>query len=357
MEGAPITITERSGRQRSITLSSRASSFRGQASFAIGQRAKVTYYSGNPVGTMQLFGPTFDFPTTLTGIWRDRYLGEDGAQLVTVQGFPPPKTAEDLEGCFADLIKSGSDLVVQYSHWRRYGVLKTFTAKPDRTEDVHWEAEFMWYADGVTKAPRSSSPAQFDPAKVKARMSELSDHATFDPLDTLVAFQAKVFQAIADTEGRVNDLLEQGRTLAGLLTLPARVVQGVRAAATSIAFSAGQLIEEVAGVPYTYAQVVDDVGSLLQAEAWRREAAFLAGQLRAAALDAARALEKRQEPEGVRVVTVDGTGSLRAVALREYGSADAWGQIADANGFDGPFVEPGTEVFVPPARPASTGST
>lgn len=353
-ETAPITIRERSGRKRAITLWSRAAAFRGQASWVMGQRAKVTWYAGNPVGTMQLGGPTFDFPTTLVGIWRDRYLGDESTPLVEVSGFAPPATAEDLEKCFRELIRAGSDLDVQYSHWRRLGVLKQFSAKPDRTEDVHWEAEFMWYADGETTAPRRALlPLSFEPDVIKGKLSALSDHATFNPIDTLQAFEAKIFQAIADLEGRVTDLLEQGRVLAGALTLPARVVQSVRASATSIAYLAGQLIEEVASTPYTYAQVVDDVGSVLKAEAWRREASFLAGQLRASVLAAADALEERQEPDGVRVVVVDGSGSLRNVALREYGTADAWGELADANGFDGPFVEPGTEIFVPPRRIAT----
>jgi hypothetical protein len=140
-----------------------------------------------------------------------------------------------------------------------------------------------------------------------------------------------------------------------VLSLPARLVQSVRASATSIAFLAGQLIEDLVGTAYTSMQTADDLGSVLSAEAWRRDAAFFAGQLRASVLDAARALEAQQEPDPVKVVIMDGSGSLRALAQREYGNADAWTNIAAANGFESAYVDPGTEVFVPPpSRPAGS---
>ena len=356
-EGAPITIRERTGRKRSIVLSSRASAFRGSVKFAVGQRSKVTWYVGNPEGTQQLFGPSFDFPTNLVGVWRDRYLGAvdpSETPLVTVVGFAVPKTAEDLEACFKDLLITGSDLVVDYAQWRRVGILKQFTATPDRPEDVHWEAEFQWRGDGFTTAPRPKFGATvFEPARISRAMEALTDHSVYNPIDTLVAFEAKIFQAIADLQDQVNSLIDQGRTLAQLLTLPARLVQQVRAAATTIAFGVGQLIEEVVGSGYTTAQVTDDTASVLKASAWRYEAAYLAAELRASALDAAQALEDRKAPSDVRVELVDGSGSLRALAARVYGQADAWTVLADANGFDGPFVPPGTQIFVPPARASS----
>lgn len=358
LEAAPITIRERTGRKRSIVLSSRASAFRGSASFSIQQRSATTWYVGNPEATQQLFGPDFDVPTTLQGIWQDRYIGDTSEPLVRVEGFPQPLTAEDVEACLVDMLKAGSDLVVDYAHWRRYGIIKRIKATPDRVEDVPWEIEFEWRGDGSTTAPRTAAAASaaFQPQKVQAAMSDLTDHAAYNPIDTLVAFEAQIFQSISDMQDRVNDLLEQGRTLAQVASFPARVVQSVRAAATSIAFTAGQVIETLVGSAYTTAQVVDDVASVFKADAWRRQGAFLAGQVRAEALDAAQAVEDRQAPPSARIVVVDGTGSLRAVALREYNNADAWTYLADANGFDSPFVDPGTEIFVPPPRVTASGA-
>lgn len=348
-EGAPFVIREQTGRKRMVSLRDRAGPFRGPP-FSIGQRTKSTWYAGNPVGTLQLFGPTFDMPTQITGMWRDRYLQpNDTAALVEVEGFDLPETAEALCKLFAELVRSGATLEVTWSFVRRYGVLKTFTWKPERTEDIAWEAEFEWQGDAETQAPRSAPAApELDLEAVKSAMGDLSDHAAFDPIDTLVAFEAKIFQAISDLESKTEDLLQAGRVLASALTLPARVVSSVRASATSIAFLAGQLIEEVVGAPYTTAQVVDDLGAVLAGESFRRDMAFFAGQLRASALDTARALEDRAEPDPVRIVVMDQSGSLRALAQREYGQADAWQTIADVNGFEGAYVPPGTEVFVPP---------
>lgn len=353
-EAAPLQIREMTGRRRRVLLRDRALPFRGP-SFAIDQRTKRTWYAGNPEATAQVFGVEFDLPTQFLGMWRDRYLQPgDAAALVEVEGFPTPDTAEAMCKIFSDLVRAGGALEVTWSFVRRYGLLKRFSFKPDRTEDIAWEAEFEWIGDAETSAPRMELVPDVDFEAVQTAMAELSDHAAFDPIDTLIAYQAQIFARINELEGKVEDFLQAGRVLADAATLPARVVSGVRASATSIAFLGGQLIEELLSAPYTTAQVVDDLGAVLAGESFRRDMAFFAGQLRASALDTAIALDHRAEPDPVRVVTMDGSGSLRALAQREYGRADAWQVIADANGFEGAFVAPGTEIFVPPA-PGTVG--
>lgn len=356
IEGGGFVIRERTGRTRSITLSGRAGPFRGPT-WALQQRTKKTKYAGNPEATLQLFGYDVDMPTTITGMWRDRYLASD-EKLVVVEGFAEePKSAEAMVEIFSDLVRGGATLEVTWGFARRIGVLKRFEFKADRVEDVGWTAEFDWQADGQAKAKRALSlPSAPNLDQVKAAMTALSDHVAFDPVDTLLAFEAQLFSKISELQDRVEDLLTGARVLANALTLPARVVSAVTASATSIAFSAGQVIETVVGAPYTTVQVVDDLGAVLRAEVYRRETAALASDLRSSALGVADAFQKRAEPDPIRVVRADATGSLRAVAQREYGKGDAWGVIADANGFEDAFVPPGTELFIPPS-PGPVGAT
>ncbi len=353
IEGSSLQIRELTGRKRSIVLSGRAGPFRGPK-WGVQQRTKRTTYPGQPEATLQLFGIDFDVPTQLTGMWRDRYLGEKG--LVTVEGMPPPQTAEALKNIFEDLVRAGSTLEVIWGFYVRRGVLKRFEGKPDRVEDVGWEAEFEWIGDGQTTAPRPKFPDAPNVQKVKASMAALSDQAVFDPVDVLVAFEAKVFSQIAELEDRVQDLLGAVQVLANAVTLPARVVSSVQQAATAIAFTCGALIETVLSTPYVYLQVIDDLASVLRAEAWRRDMASYAQHLRGDTLSVAAAFERRAEPDPVRIVKAGPHGNLRKIAADEYGRADAWQLIADANGFDGPYVEPGTEVWVPPA-PGPVGVT
>lgn len=353
VEGAPLLIRERTGRKRAVTLRDRALPLRSSApSWTDRQRSEATYYPGNPIATRQLFGASLEAQTTFSGVWRDRYLVLDDQPVVEVEGFPVPRTAEALVRIFRDLLRSGAALEVTWSFFRRIGVLAEFSAKPERTEDIGWELVFEWDQDGEAEAQRKRYAPELNADRIAEQVTALSDEAALDPIDTLTSYEAKLFAGVNAIEGRVTALLEDARVVAGVLRVPAQVVQSVRASATSIAMLSAQLIEESVGSAYVTAQVVDELGPVLRAETWRREMAYLAAQLRESALDAAMALEAQREPDPVRIVTVDQSGSLRVVAQKEYGNADAWQTIADANGFEGAQVAPGTEVFIP-ARPRS----
>jgi hypothetical protein len=354
-EGTAFVIRELTGRKRSVTLMGRAGPFRGPT-WGVQQRTKKTKYAGSPVATLQLFGLDVDVPTTISGMWHDRYLGNPLDVLVLVTGFASPTTAEQMIALFEDLVRAGATLEVSWGFYLRVGVLKRFVGKPDRVEDVAWEAEFEWESDGKTKAPRPKFPDAPKLDRVRQTMTQLSDHAAYDPLDTLQAFEARLFAAVDALQERVESLLDTARGLATALTLPARVVVGVQQAATSIAFGAGQIIEEVIGAPYLTMQVIDDLASVLTAEAWRRDLASYCDELRHASLSVSDAFTRRLEPDPVRIVRADQTGSLRRIAQDEYGQGDAWQLLADANGFEGAFVPPGTEVWVPPS-PGPVGVT
>lgn len=355
-EGAPLIITELTGQKRQVTLRGRALPYRAPE-FPVTQRSKVTYYTGNPEGTMQLFGPEWG-GTTFNGVWRDKYLQPDidtQSVPVVVKGFSQPTTCEALIGIFEELMLSGSTLEVQWSAYRRFGILKRFTPTPDRTEDQAWSAEFEWFGDG-TQAPEQTQLASLDVDKLQGAMNALNDLSAFDPLDTLVSYEARIFSLIDAIQSQVDDVLTQCRTLANLATLPQRVVQGIRASATSVAFLVGQLLQETVEAGYTIAMTDDGVAGVFSMEAYRRDLAFFGGVLRESVLSAAQNLEQRAEPDAVRLVTMDQSGSLRVMAQKEYGSADAWQTLADANGFESSQVPPGTLVIVPPA-PGTTGVT
>lgn len=357
-EGAPVIVTELTGQKRQIVLRGRALPFRGP-SFSSTQRVKTTYYTGNPEATQQLFGPTYD-NTTFTGIWRDKYLqpqpGTEQAP-VAVRGFTQPITAEMLIDCFLDLQRSGSTLEVTWSMYRRIGVLRRAELTPDRTEDQGWSLEFEWSSDG-TVAPEQTPLQGLDPDAIDSAMTSLGDiwAAGAGVADLIQEYDARIFTMISELQGKVDEVLQQCRVLANAITLPTRVVQGIRSSATSIAELVGQLLTETIEAPYTVAMTSDGVAGLFTLEAFRRDLAFFGETLRMSVDAAASNLEARAQPDPLRVVIMDQSGSLRAIALREYGDADAWQTIADVNGFDSSSVSPGTQVIVPPA-PGLTGVT
>lgn len=357
-EGAPLIVTELTGSKRQVILRGRALPFRGPE-FASTQRLKTTYYTGNPEGTQQLFGPQFD-STTFSGMWRDKYLQPPpGSQQAPVQvrGFSQPVTAEMLIGVFLDLQLSGSTLEVIWSMYRRIGTLRRVALTPDRTEDQAWQLEFEWLGDG-SQAPEQSPLVGLDPDAIQTAMSTLGDlwAAGTGAIDMIQSYDARIFQLISGLQSQVDDVLQQCRVLAHAITLPTRVVQGIRASATSIALLVGQLLTEVLENTYTVAMTSDGVAGIFTLESFRRDMAFFGETLRESVNQAASNLESRAEPDPLKVVVMDESGSLRQLAQREYGNADAWQTIADVNGFDGSSVPPGTQVIVPPA-PGLTGAT
>ncbi len=56
-----------------------------------------------------------------------------------------------------------------------------------------------------------------------------------------------------------------------------------------------------------------------------------------------------------RTHTVVAGDSLPSIAYREYGHADVWRAVAEANGIDDPFrLTAGTALLLPPAEEAAT---
>ena len=339
-EAPGLVIRERSGRRRSITLKNRLLPYR-KPEWGTTQRSKLTFYQGNPEGTQQILGPMPD-SVIFTGLWREKYVPGSAE----VSGFDTPTQVEDLARIFQEFAVSGSVLDVQWAFLKRRGILKRFKLRPERVEDQEWELEFEWFSDG-TEAPRVTGFA-LDLSAITGSMNDLSDLVAFDPLDTLAAFQATALQLVNDIQAAVNEFLGQVQQVITLINAPGRLLQAVSSAATEVAFAVGGLLQLTAETSYTAATNTDSTAELLGVDVWKRNLAFFGATVRESVQNASRNVQAREQPAALRVVRMDESGSLRVLAQREYGNADSWTAIADANGFDSARVEPGTEIFIPP---------
>jgi hypothetical protein len=136
------------GRTTQIDLIGTMLPFRG-VSFPTKMRSKTTYYTGNPVGTQQVFGATKD-PTTITGVWYDAALGNGNAralvnriEYVVNHGFPVE-------------VRWGGGATGGYNDVSvvRRGIIKSIDPKYEIPQIVPWTIEFEWKGEDLqTKAP------------------------------------------------------------------------------------------------------------------------------------------------------------------------------------------------------------
>lgn len=342
-ENPSFVIEELTGRKRSIRLAGRAKPLQG-AEWVGEQREVTTWYPGNPEATQQILGPV-EGPTRVHGYWNSRYIEQSGT---SAEGFGAIITAEDLVKIFQDIRRTGAQLQVTWGFERRLGILRRFRAEYVRVEDVRWEAEFAWFRDQLSAPPAGTAPAFDAAAAMKNRMDLLDDATAFGPLDALQAFQARVFSKIAEIRAKVNEILDAIRIVANAVTFPLRVVQAIRTSAEALRFRVGELLNILVDTPYTLAQTTDAAASVVSMDRYRSELSILAQFVREQALEVARDVEARAEPNPTKIVTA-AEGDLRAIARREYGDADSWQLIADVNNFEGSEVPVGTQVIVPPA--------
>ncbi len=133
---------------QSFPLIGRAMPYRagagGSISFGKTQRSNLTWYPGNRFASQQILGSILK-PTTINGVWKERYLGTDRPiQLVEA---------------FEELLESGAQMRLLWQTVERQGIVKDFDWKPGNpvggVGDIAWQATFEWSAPALSPPPRT----------------------------------------------------------------------------------------------------------------------------------------------------------------------------------------------------------
>lgn len=341
-------IEEQTGGQRSIVLRGRALPYRG-VTWEGTQKTKQTWYPGNPQATQQVLGPT-ENPTTIRGIWKDRFLP---GQVEISGSFGQPIegatiTAEQLAFAFDQLRVAGNLLRVQWGPLVRNGILRRFRVEPARIEDWTWEAEFEWSARNDAEVPRAAEETDENP-DLRQKLNEVDDQLAFEPPQTLSSFSTEVSARVATLRTQAGVMFDRIRQTDGLTSTPAEALGALASAAEAIRTESEELLGQLSDVPYLDAQTTDRVLDVLSIERWRRTLGERVFSFRATAQRLERAIQAEARPSALAVITVPGDTSLRTISRQVYGTADSWQVIADFNGFETSIVPAGTTVVIPPA--------
>jgi len=351
MAGETLLIEELTGSQRSVELRGRALPYR-PVEWGGEQKYVKTVYPGNPVATIQVLGPN-ELPTTMKGKWKARFVGADA----DITGFEDVGGAFDiLEGgitperlvvVFDTLRLSGNELRVSWGPYVRRGILSEFRTPVDRVEDIEWSATFEWSRIGENDAPRAPQEVASPQTGVEDALAGLEDAISQLPPIILpnvtgpiiFAEQAMRIAALAMTSSLAG--------LTGIPTVTAAQFQNIATLSIQMGNAAQAMIRQTSDQSIEEWIATNFVGDVLAAETYRRELGARARALWLSGIVAREAVRARVVDDYIAVIDMPGGQTLRDVALRYYGDADAWVTIADANGLTSASVPAGTVILIP----------
>ena len=371
----PLIIQELTGPKRTIILRG-ASLPEETLRVGVEQRAEVKHYPGNPVGTLQVMGPSF-LPTTLTGRWEDHFLAQDEnyAELINFPAVAPAgragsqrtggasfqsggavptgeaRRARTLRDAMFKVCKSGMLVKLQWASIARYGIVKRFEPEHEREEDIRFELEFIWIGD-TNAQPRPRLQARANRLGVLAKIAAAIE-AALDAINTALALAyggvAQVLNPFARLTGFVNDFLDASQQVAGLAFTPVETLGILRQQLTSIKLAARDTKLAIRQRNAAFSATIEGFGPKGVAEA--STATYEAvRQLIIMGETADRGLSDVEELEIPAVLgfyLATGGETLRDVALRFYGDANSWQAIRDYNNLSTSILATGVTVIVP----------
>lgn len=338
-----------------VELLGRALPYRGTV-YETEQRLKTTWYPGNPVATQQVMGPV-DKPTTINGIWKDRFLGNG--------------VAKQLVDTFEGLCRSGYSVEVSWGQgmlpegtmlpgppagpkWPiiRRGIIKNIKATYDRPQDIAWELVFEWLgrdeaaAPPLTQAGLLSNQNGFDQIKV-----EFSDSQ-----DGISAFRESPLAQLAGVSARINAALDEAQksidNMVGFVdsattslqdirdfgNVPREVIERGRLLAAQGADSLRRANDALLSIPLSLLTQVDSALTWLDAVTQIFDTIHQNDEAQESANNTTEALAKQMRPEVLAELRPVPGSDLRDVAREWYGDPDLWYIIADFNNLSSSVV-------------------
>ena len=370
-----------------ITLDGDALPFKGME-FPTEQRLSTKYYPGNPVATQQVGGPIKP-PSTWMGHWMDVTLGEGGARQLVLQ--------------FEYLCERGIPVEVRWGGRQlangedpaivRRGLIKKFTPKYQRAQDVEWTCEWEWRGEVIqTKPPTFSAEGFASSWDFSALSDQLEDakNETTSWMDTVWALigkgadvMLKINDALDDVQNSIVDAINvvdgASNMLSQVAELPSSINQRIQGVCSRVVLACANGRAAMADFCGLWpgkdggglGQDFRETGAIFRQQARAAELAIyphddplerLDGQtsqdsliqvwdlLAEQAAVASAKLAAQQVPDVIAIVRPPAGSDLRDLAVQYYGDPDLWLLIADYNDLDT------SEVPATPTGPSDNGA-
>lgn len=361
MSGNEIVITETEGEERSITLRGRSMPDTKEQPLSLGlqQRGRVNYPPWQPVADVSILGATWK-PSTLVGIWDDKYMGPNDAPLLGKfknlgsrgpGGISPTngraRNCVEIFEAAATILRTGQTLMFEWGQFTRYGILWVFDADWFKLERVAWTIEFEWIGDTKVKPKVKARPKLSMLSLLELLLAILEAlRRAVQILNAPAKFYTNnILSPFNQLVSAITDLINEMQKVVANAITPAKILGDLRAGLTKIRLACKDLLRSLQRQvgyedPLTpRAAAIADYGLLFM----RKEINTIAAAMRERELALAK-LDTTELQDLVR--TVDGE-TLRDVAKRVYGSAADWLIIARYNGLSSAMVPANTEILIP----------
>lgn len=387
-----LVIEELTGTKREIKLSERALPYRG-LKFEAQMRMDEGEYTGYPRVNQTILGGR-ESDTELSGMWKDRFLGDRSSGQVRLQVGGPTGSASleefvpdgvlveadsglsrkslllsarDLCDLFEDVVYRGRTLRLKWLHLRRIGRLERFSQNWLNPHDVEWKMNFKWISRDEKVAFPSPSTATLVGLSYAFHSAYVDMHSAtnFDGIDDLAPeFADRVDAGVGRVQRAVRDVNDAVETRVAAVTDPVDAIRRATTIATFVRDECADLIETidgsvsssilvsptafVPGQPPTLDSFTNtDPGKQLTAACQQRRAVRYARRMRHVAARQRFAALRQLDSNSIGSAILRDQQDLRDLSREFYGTPDAAEQIRAYNGLDTYSPPAGTLVFIP----------
>lgn len=373
LEGSISTEVLQTGQPAgTLLLVDRASHFRG-AKWGRKMRVQTTFNPGNPNGTQQVIGRTLD-PTTFTGEWNDRFLGDGQAQALRQLFERIHDAGVSVQVTWGGSVTGDTSApVLSGAPYVRVGIMSSFVPTTDRVQDVGWEATFDWRSAGEPAAPPIAATGKLNPSEGFGALTDQLDlaTATWTAVSQGPQFAAGLPQlaedAMAQAFGAISSASDTIASATAQVTstvvIPTQAALQLIGAAQTGLQSIATMESTLLGVNQTLLEVADSALGLLRLKDQILTTLQVWLGARGACVDASEGMQQYVESDVIAEVRAPAGTDLRDLAIRFYGDADLWFAIARANGIDGsavpsppggPSDDPARPIRIPRPQPGAS---
>lgn len=355
-----------------LVLAGRAGPFSGPE-WSQKMRVKTTFPPGSPVGTQQVIGRTLD-PSTFTGEWNDRYLGDGQAMVLTEMFRRIADAGASVQVTWGGaLFGDVSAPVLTGEAFVRVGIMTSFKIKPARVQDVTWEMVFDWRSAGEAAAPPIAATAKMNPTEGFANLMDQLDLATATleaiqqgPQFSLgipqVAEQAFA-QAFGAIDAAVDTIQNATSSVTAAVVIPTQAALQLIGACSTGLQAVITMETTLLSLNQVAMEVADSALGLLLLKDQILSTVVGLGGVKELCVDTSDGMAGFVESDVIAEVRAPAGTDLRDLAIKYYGDADLWWAIAQANGIEGSAVpsppagasdDPARAIRIPRPQPGAS---
>ena len=359
-DASSFTITELTGKKRSLELKGRALPYQP---FEMGakMRAEFTWYPGNPAATIQVLG-NMEKPSVVRGLWKDRFIKQVDNNNNVVQNTAvalldnqPLADAKAVKDAVESIRIAAQEVEVKWDDEVRRGLITDFTWRYLRREDIEWECEFSWGNRGTPQVPTSISSAP-DTGDFFSQLSTKLDElkTTIDTsLRVVEDFTSGIETFVAQMDDAVLEIENAAKGVADSVLSPFEAAERTLAAAETVKNAASGVITLVESFPPQSIQKVLDVtqvsfSTALESADYTRGIKDKAKELETISAEQSDELKRQTRSEDLLAsFSARGPMDLRDVSQQYYNTPDEWRRLMLFNDLSSSRINAGTTVLVP----------